>query len=122
MVCETYPDEACGLLIGTQRGNEALVAQVVRGRNINVERPHDRYEVDPQDFLDAIREAERTDLDIIGVWHSHPDHPACPSETDRSSAWEGWSYLIASVTKREVSELRSWRLRGKAFVEEAIET
>jgi proteasome lid subunit RPN8/RPN11 len=59
-------------------------------------------------------------LEIIGIWHSHPDHPARPSETDRAAAWEGWSYLIASVTKHGVADLRSWRLQGKDFVEENI--
>jgi len=57
----------------------------------------------------------------VGIWHSHPDHPARPSETDRAAAWEGWSYLIASVTDAGLSELRSWRLSGERFLEEPVE-
>jgi proteasome lid subunit RPN8/RPN11 len=47
---------------------------------------------------------------VLGVWHTHPDHPATPSETDRAAAWSGWSYLILSVVRGELAELRSWRL------------
>jgi proteasome lid subunit RPN8/RPN11 len=59
-------------------------------------------------------------LEVVGVWHSHPDHPARPSETDRNGAWEGWSYLILSVTAEGVPDLRSWRLRGEHFEEEDV--
>jgi proteasome lid subunit RPN8/RPN11 len=57
---------------------------------------------------------------VIGVWHTHPDHPARPSETDRAAAWAGWSYLILSVTARGVADVKSFRLHGEAFVEEEI--
>src|ERR687892_222177 len=58
--------------------------------------------------------------EIVGIWHTHPDHPAQPSETDRASAWEGWSYMIFSVTRDGITEARSWRLAGGQFVEERI--
>ena len=69
----------------------------------------------------AVEEDARTrGLDVLGVWHTHPDHPAHPSETDRAAAWEGWSYVIASVERGEVADVRSWRLDGDSFVEEEI--
>ena len=87
------------------------MAEVVHpARNLNVERAHDRYELDPRDQLAAERAARDSGREVIGVWHTHPDHPATPSETDRAAAWSGWSYLILSVVRGELAELRSWRL------------
>lgn len=117
-----YPHETCGLLLGVRRGEEHVVSRVRRARNLNVERPEDRYELDPQDFLSADREARAAGLDIVGIWHSHPDHPARPSATDRDGAWPGWSYLIVSVGREGVGEIRSWRLNGGDFEEEEIRT
>ncbi len=122
-VVAAYPHEACGLLIGTRRpsdsGSDAVDA--LHARNLNVERPGDRYQLDPADHFAAEEKARAAGLEVVGVWHSHPDHPAEPSETDRSAAWEGWSYLILSVTPEGVAEKRSWRLREEAFIEEVIE-
>jgi len=115
-----YPSETCGILIGRCGGEEAEVEEVTAGRNLNVERARDRYELDPADLLAADEAARHRGLEIIGVWHSHPDHPAVPSETDRAQAWRGWSYVIVSVSRGGVEDLRSWRLNGSDFVEEMI--
>lgn len=115
-----YPSETCGILIGRCGGQETVVEEVVAARNLNVERARDRYELDPADLLLADEAARDRDLEIIGVWHSHPDHPAVPSETDRTQAWRGWSYVIVSVSSRGIEDLRSWRLNGADFVEEVI--
>jgi len=122
-VVAAYPHEACGLLIGTRRPDDggSDVVDAFHARNLNEERPGDRYQLDPVDHFAAEGQARAAGLEVIGVWHSHPDHPAQPSETDRSAAWEGWSYLIMSVTPEGVTETRSWRLRGEAFIEEVIE-
>lgn len=114
-----YPNETCGLLIGRRVGDGAEVSRVLQARNLNVERARDRYELDPDDFLLGDEGARAEGLEIVGIWHSHPDHPAVPSETDRARAWEGWSYLILSVTSAGVADSRSWRLSGERFVEEA---
>ena len=121
-VRQGYPRETCGLLLGVRRGDEHVVSQVLRARNLNVERAEDRYELDPEDFLSADREARAAGLDIVGIWHSHPDHPARPSATDRDGAWPGWSYVIVSVGREGVREIRSWRLNGGDFEEEEIRT
>jgi proteasome lid subunit RPN8/RPN11 len=116
----SYPDEACGLLIGRQAGAVASVERVVAARNANAERARDRYDLDPADQLAAEEAARAAGLDVVGVWHSHPDHPARPSETDRAAAWERWSYVIVSVDAGGAREVRSWRLNGREFAEEEI--
>jgi proteasome lid subunit RPN8/RPN11 len=80
----------------------------------------DRYEIDPADHLAAEDEARALGLEVVGVWHSHPDHPALPSETDRQRAWPGWSYVIVAVAEGQSVGLRSWRLQGERFAEEQV--
>jgi proteasome lid subunit RPN8/RPN11 len=117
---EGYPQERCGLLLGQARDGVVRVVEVMQARNANAERARDRYEVDPEDFLRADQQARACQLEIVGIWHTHPDHPARPSVTDRELAWDGWSYLILSVNHLGVQALRSWRLDGHDFVEEAV--
>ncbi|MDX1578260.1 MAG: M67 family metallopeptidase [Gemmatimonadota bacterium] len=112
-----YPLEACGLLIGTT-GDERLRVEAVRlARNLERERPADRYELDPRAFLRADRDARAAGLEVIGFWHSHPDAPAAPSETDRTAAWPGYAYLIVSVRSGRMAESRSWTLVDEEFLE-----
>ena len=115
-----YPSETCGCLLGSRDGSGVQVRHLRLGRNLNTERARDRYELDPQDLLRAEDEARVRGLDVVGIWHSHPDHPAEPSETDRASAWAGWSYLIVSVSSKGVSSIRSWRLSSDVFLEEEV--
>jgi proteasome lid subunit RPN8/RPN11 len=115
-----YPRETCGLLVGRAAAHVTLVEDLVQGRNLSRERARDRYELAPEDLLAADGAARERGLEIVGVWHSHPDHPAVPSSTDREGAWAGWSYLIAAVEGGGLRDLRSWRLRGDLFVEEAM--
>ncbi len=122
MALAGYPLETCGLLLGVQTAHRVIVHKVRQARNLNTERAHDRFELDPRDMLAAEMDARKTGTEIIGIWHSHPDHPAEPSETDRQAAWEGWSYIILSVAKKRVVDVRSWRLtREKQFIEEELE-
>jgi proteasome lid subunit RPN8/RPN11 len=115
-----YPEETCGLLIGRTHLGRTETARATRAKNTNRARARDRYDLDPLDYLAADTAAREAGLEIVGVWHSHPDHPAEPSETDRAAAWEGWSYVIAEVTTIGVRAVRSWRLSGERFVEEAV--
>lgn len=121
IVSKGYPFETCGLLVGRHRDGRVEVEWVSQARNLNRERAHDRYELDPQDFIATDQRARADGLEIVGVWHSHPDHPARPSETDRAAAWGDWSYVILSVTRDGVADVRSWRLNSEQFVEEPIE-
>jgi len=117
--CAGYPRETCGLLVGRATPGARRVLRVVRARN-RAAHPEERYELDPGDHVAADREARVLGLSIVGFWHSHPDHPAVPSESDRSAAWEHCSYLIASVSAREVEELRSWITIAGAIQEEEL--
>lgn len=115
-----YPDETCGLLLGLNDARGCRIAAQRTARNLNRVRAADRFELDPQDYLAAENEAARAGLEVVGIWHSHPDHPARPSETDRAMAWPGWSYVILAVAPGRRADLRSWRLAGQAFVEEEV--
>jgi proteasome lid subunit RPN8/RPN11 len=118
---EAYPHEACGLMLGRHDAGGVEVLEVRRARNLNVARARDRFELDPVDYLAAEQAAAAQGVALVGVWHTHPDHPARPSATDRALAWEGWSYLIAAVSAGKVTDLRSWRLDGGPdFAEEEI--
>ncbi len=120
--CTSYPHEACGLLIGRSVGACNAVVDVRQARNLRTERAHDRYEIDPQDFLAADRDARHRHLELVGVWHTHPDHPARPSSTDLAAAWPQWSYVILAVGQAGVSEMTSWRLADTAFEQEEIQS
>jgi len=115
-----YPHEACGLMGGTTEGDRTVVRQLVPLANERSDSARNRYLIDPDAFRRAQKTLDDEGLDIVGVYHSHPDHPAEPSETDRRAGWEGWSYLIAAVESGEVTALRSWRLVGAGFVEEEV--
>ncbi|MCY2959579.1 MAG: M67 family metallopeptidase [Planctomycetota bacterium] len=115
-----YPREACGLLIGLRAEKHIEVVQVREARNRDLEHAALRYLLDPVDHLAAEEDAAANGFEVVGIWHSHPDHPACPSELDREQAWAGWSYVILAVEHGRTSDLRSWRLVGERFEEERL--
>jgi proteasome lid subunit RPN8/RPN11 len=116
-----YPHEVCGLLVGRDGPGGTTIDRITEARNLAVDRLADRYVLDPDAFVAADREARAAGLDIVGVWHTHPDHPARPSPTDRDAAWPGYTYLILSVRSGEVADATAWRLDGDAFAEQPIE-
>ncbi len=121
-----YPHEVCGLLVGHVDPEGPRAVRLVAANNLNRERAADRYQLDPDDFVAVDRAARGDGLEIIGIWHTHPDSPAWPSVTDLEAAWEGYSYLIASLRgdgrqTAELAELRSWRLgEERLFLEEPL--
>ncbi|MCS7261943.1 MAG: M67 family metallopeptidase [Aquificaceae bacterium] len=117
-----YPYETCGLLLGKSEGSLRTVFGVYETPNANPDRKHDRYEIAPQDYLLAEKKARQFGLDIVGVYHSHPDHPDIPSQFDLERAFEGFSYIILSVSKGKVTSYRSWELQERRFVEEEVIT
>ncbi len=119
---EGHPHEVCGLLVGRRNGTATSVARITRGRNLALERLRDRYTLDPEHFLAVDSVARREGLEVVGAWHTHPDHPARPSTTDRERAWESFSYLILSVTRSGVEDATAWRLAGGVFLEQPIVT
>jgi proteasome lid subunit RPN8/RPN11 len=92
---EGYPNEICGIMIGPRGGGKAT--EVKRARNMIVDRARDRYEIDPRDHIRIQRETDAAGLDIVGYYHSHPDHPAQASRFDTERAWAGYVYVIVSV-------------------------
>jgi proteasome lid subunit RPN8/RPN11 len=92
---EGYPHEICGIMVGPR--GDGLVTEVRRARNLIVERARDRYEIDPRDHIRIQKEADAMGFDIVGYYHSHPDHPAQASRFDTERAWAGYVYLIVSI-------------------------
>ena len=124
---ETYPHECCGVLLGKSTDEGNLVHQIVRAGNTRTDSAHNRYNIAPQELVKIQRQARNAGLDIIGFYHSHPDHPAQWSPTDFAEAhWLGCSYIITSVEKGKAAITNSFLLTGteednKKFEDEAIE-
>ena len=108
-----HPAEACGLMIGRRYPGGVEVCELAAADNVSSE-PLSSYEVDPRSFIAADDRARAAGLDIVGLWHSHPEAPARPSERDRAEACEGWSYVIVSVGAAGV---RAWSCWTKTAVD-----
>ena len=124
---ETYPHECCGILLGTAEGDVRTVRTSVRCGNTRDDSPHNRYHIDPGELVRAQRQARESGVDIVGFYHSHPDHPARWSPTDFAEAhWIGCSYVITSVEKGRATVTNSFALAGAAeedkhFLDEPVE-
>ncbi|MGK7885261.1 MAG: Mov34/MPN/PAD-1 family protein [Crocosphaera sp.] len=135
---KTYPEECCGLLLGTIEGNDPQVIEVREADNNwtpemieGWENPEssdhqhlsrkNRFSIDPYVLLQVQKEIRDRNLNIIGIYHSHPDHPAIPSAFDREIAWPDYSYIIASLRKGKITEIKSWKLqKNNQFAPEKI--
>ncbi len=118
-----YPEEGAGFLLGSADGENRQVIAILGLSNAREDTArHNRYLLTPQDYLRGEQEGERLGLDVLGVFHSHPDHPNRPSEYDREWAMPWFSYLITSVQAGRAGESRAWRLAEDRaeFVEEMI--
>ncbi len=107
---ETYPHECCGALLGVDSDASREVRSLFRLVNRRTDSPRNRFSVSAEDVRDAERAARTMGLDVVGWYHSHPDHPALPSEFDREHAWPWYSYVIVSVISGEAQTIASWRL------------
>ncbi|MFQ5690475.1 MAG: M67 family metallopeptidase [Gemmatimonadota bacterium] len=115
-----YPREACGVLTGRIEAGARRVLEVHPSANLWADRP-DRYRVDPADLRRLIEAEERGGARVLGFYHSHPDAPPEPSETDRRLAWPWYHYLIISVTGGVAGEARVWELtEGAGFGERPL--
>jgi proteasome lid subunit RPN8/RPN11 len=123
---ETYPHECCGILIGLVEGDTRTVRSTIRCSNACTDSPQTRYDIDPRELVRAQRKAHERELDIIGFYHSHPDHPPRWSPTDLEEAhWIGCSYVITTVERGKATTTASFVLAGKleedkALVEEEV--
>ncbi len=106
-----YPDEGCGLLLGREVDGAKVVEQIVPAGNAReAGAQHNRYLIPPETVVQAERLAGQQGLDIVGFFHSHPDHPERPSDFDREHAWPWYSYLITSVQRGRASATAAWTL------------
>ncbi len=119
-----YPQECCGLLVGKGKKSSKSVINLKPVKNSREDSLENRYLISPQDLLAADKEARQSGLDIVGVYHSHPDHPARPSEFDREHAFPWYSYIIVSVAGGKPEDLTVWTLRDdrSAFDSEELLT
>ncbi len=124
----SYPEESAGLLLGESVGAEGTpdkkVLAILPLTNAREdEARHNRYLITPQDMLRGEQEAMKRGMDVIGVYHSHPDHPDQPSEFDREWALPWYSYVITSIQLGKATRSRSWLLSEdrKRFIEEPVE-
>jgi proteasome lid subunit RPN8/RPN11 len=122
---EAYPEESCGVLVGRFREVGAAAVSAIRCANIRRDSPRNHYAIDPKELIYIQREARGQGLDIVGFYHSHPDHAAEWSSTDLAEAhWVECRYVITAVANGIAGETRSFRLEGswdeKRFVEEGI--
>lgn len=123
----TYPEECCGLLVGQRSGDTKTLIEVLPTENSwggeaedtfqfsegSAQRKsskRNRFSIAPIVMLKAQKDARDRNLDIIGIFHSHPDYPAVPSEFDRAIAWQEYSYIIVSVQQGKACDLKSWTL------------
>ena len=118
----SYPHEGVGFLYGFD-SNVLDIIDLLPVDNAGEGDQRRQFSVSPLDYLRAEEHAINSGLTLLGVYHSHPDHPAIPSEHDRRFAWEGFSYVITSVQRGEVDHTRSWQLNSEGrFTEEPIAT
>jgi proteasome lid subunit RPN8/RPN11 len=123
---ETYPHECCGIMMGKGVGDGLEVAALIRAGNTRTDSAHNRYNIAPQELIKAQREGRKAGLDIVGFYHSHPDHPAQWSSTDFAEAhWFGCAYVITAVAKGKAEITNSFLLTGtgeddKAYVDQSI--
>jgi proteasome lid subunit RPN8/RPN11 len=124
---ETYPHECCGVLLGKSENGGNHVRALVRAGNTRTDSAHNRYNIAPGELIKIQRQARQQGLDIVGFYHSHPDHPAQWSTTDFAEAhWLGCSYVITAVEKGTAKVTNSFLLTGteednKQFNDEEIE-
>ena len=121
---ESYPFECCGVLLGRSDGESRHVELIARCHNVH-DQPATRYVIDPTELIGIQRDARDLQLEIVGFYHSHPDHPASYSPTDLEEAnWAGCSYLIVGVEYRQVTTARSYLLQierqQRTFIEEPL--
>jgi proteasome lid subunit RPN8/RPN11 len=107
-----YPHECCGLLIGSLGGSGKTVDEIFPISNAREESAkRNRFLIAPEELMRGEKHARRAGRDVVGFYHSHPDHPAVPSQFDLDHAWPVYSYVIVSVMAGRAEDLLSWELR-----------
>jgi proteasome lid subunit RPN8/RPN11 len=119
---QTYPDECCGFLFGTEKEDIREIKQIQVVNNAKEGDKRRRFEITARDYLKAEQFADENGLALLGVYHSHPNHPSVPSEHDRIAAQPYFSYVIVSIYGHESINVQSWRLNDDFQFEEEYVT
>lgn len=114
----SFPDECCGFMLGTESGEERAIKHIIVVNNCKEGDKRRRFEISPADYLNAERYADENHLQLLGVYHSHPNHPSVPSEQDRIAAQPYFSYLILAIKENELVSVQSWKLNEEFQFEE----
>ncbi|MEJ0079527.1 MAG: M67 family metallopeptidase [Puia sp.] len=117
----SFPDECCGFLYGTEQtdGNR-VITKILEVNNSKAGDKKRRFEIAGKDYMLGEKFALANDVLLLGIYHSHPDHPAIPSEHDRVAALPYFSYVILSVRTGNIDHIRSWQLNDLSQFEEEI--
>ena len=115
---KSFPDECCGFMFGKEEPDNRTISIVNTVRNSKEGDKRRRFEITPLDYMSAERYADENDLLLLGIYHSHPNHPSIPSEHDRIAAQIYFSYVIISVREKEFNSIQSWRLNDTSKFEE----
>jgi proteasome lid subunit RPN8/RPN11 len=108
-----YPNECCGAILGRFDGHDKIAGSLIPISNMREDAAkHNRFLIRPEEFLHCEKTAQKQGLEMIGFYHSHPDHPAVPSQYDLDHAFPVYSYLIVSVIKHVSGDLTSWELKN----------
>jgi proteasome lid subunit RPN8/RPN11 len=105
----TYPEECCGFLLGVDSGHRTIL-RALAAQNVNEGLPTRTYNINPTDLVRADEEARRSNLELIGIYHSHPDVPPQPSQVDLEHAWPWYTYLVLSLQNGEPTDVAAWAL------------
>ena len=118
-----YPHECCGVLLGDVVDGVKVVRQLRALPNVHEDGHERRYLIAPEEMYKLERDARAGGLKILGFYHSHPDHPARPSEYDRDWAWPWYTYIIVSIMHGKPADLTAWQLDEdrQAFTPEEIQ-
>lgn len=113
--CEAYPNECCGAMLGKDERDSKGVRRVVQRlekltNSFARDEQYHRFSLDPKELMGLEKRAGDDGLAVLGFYHSHPDHPARPSETDRQNAWPFYSYVIVAIHQRKAVDMTSWQL------------
>jgi proteasome lid subunit RPN8/RPN11 len=119
---ETYPHECCGIMLGKSTADGLQVSALIRAGNTRTDSAHNRYNIAPLELVKAQREGRKAGLDIVGFYHSHPDHPAQWSQTDFAEAhWFGCAYVITAIAKGKAEITNSFLLTGTGEDDKAFQ-
>jgi proteasome lid subunit RPN8/RPN11 len=118
-----YPNECCGIMFGSEVDGRRIVRRLQTVANaFEADEQYHRFSISPQQLMQAEKDAAANAQMVLGFYHSHPDHPARPSEYDRKHAWPFYSYVIVSIARREPVDMTSWMLdeESETFVRQDI--